>query len=122
MFKGAQVIFFCATAGVRLVGGGEITYQGRVEVFYNGSWGSVCDYSWRLNEAHVVCRQLGFPGAVRGIQDQSFGTGKGKIWMRDVYCTGRESYLHECHHRGWGQTGDCSHSSDVGVVCIPGNC
>ena len=94
-------------------------------MFYNGSWGTVCaDYWYRyryLKIANVICRQLGYPGADRKENRQSFGTGKGKIWMSYVRCTGEESSLQECRHTGWGQTRGCSHSSYVGVVCIPGN-
>jgi len=44
---------------VRLVGSGY-TYKGRLEVFYNGIWGTVCDDGVTSTEASVICYQLGF--------------------------------------------------------------
>lgn len=103
---------------VRLVGGHS--RQGRLEVFYNGTWGTVCGGLWDLRDANVACRQLGFEGALKAEGFEAFGQGKGQIWMDDVQCIGNESSLTECQHRGWG-VNNCGHKHDAGAVCIPGN-
>lgn len=97
---------------VRLVGGQD-KYEGRVEIFHNGVWGTVCDDDWDINDAHVVCRQLQFSGATDVVL---FGDGQGNIWMDDVRCSGLEMSLLQCAFPGWGIQ-DCSHGEDVGVRC-----
>ena len=104
---------------VRLVGMryyGHFASQGRVEVLYDGIWGTVCDDYWDLKDANVVCRQLGFPRAVAANSSAAFGEGEGQIWMDNVKCTGVESSLTECAHNGWGNE-NCVHGEDAGVVC-----
>eukprot|EP00118_Oscarella_pearsei_P020627 m.224758 g.224758 ORF g.224758 m.224758 type:complete len:1431 (+) comp40003_c2_seq6:15-4307(+) len=98
---------------IRLVGSLERN-KGRVEVFHNGIWGTVCDDSWDLNDADVVCRQLGFVRATKAVQ--SFGGGSGTIWMDDLVCHGNEKSLDSCYFNGWGSH-NCGHSEDAGVVC-----
>ncbi|KAG7460201.1 hypothetical protein MATL_G00218830 [Megalops atlanticus] len=100
---------------VRLVGG-KLSSEGRVEVYHSGTWGTVCDDSWDLAEAQVVCRQLRFPGAQSVALGATYGQGSGNIWLDDMDCKGTETSLSSCRFKGWGIT-DCSHSEDAGVVC-----
>uniref|UniRef100_A0A8C1S735 SRCR domain-containing protein n=1 Tax=Cyprinus carpio TaxID=7962 RepID=A0A8C1S735_CYPCA len=102
---------------VRLVG--DLPSSGRVEVYHDGQWGTVCDDGWELAEAQVVCRQLGFPGAISVTPGGQYGEGSGPIWLDDMNCKGSESSLSDCSFKGWGVT-DCSHKEDAGVVCETG--
>ena len=81
---------------------------------YTGVWGTVCNDSFTISSANVVCRQLGFPGAVQVI---SFGPGTGQIWLDEVQCTGTEMSIENCSHNEFA-VHNCLHSNDAGVVCI----
>ena len=102
------------SSNLRLANGGN--YYGRVEVYYSGRWGTVCDDHWDINDAHVVCRQLGFPGASYQFHSAQYGQGSGKIWLDDVICQGGEASLSSCSHSGWGNH-NCGHSEDASVIC-----
>ena len=104
---------------VRLVNG-LTQYEGRVEVYYSGEWGTVCDDEWDFNDAQVVCKELGFGPAVDASGLAFYGQGIGRIWLDDVNCVGTEVTIGNCSHNGWGNE-DCTHSEDAGVKCSASN-
>ena len=108
--------YSCSVA-VRLAGGSSEA-EGRVEVYINGEWGTVCGESWDPLDSKVVCRQLGYKGVNHTFSDTSqhnFGAGTGQSWLTDLRCTGSEANLLQCPNGVVESV--CSLSHDVGVVC-----
>ena len=100
---------------IRLVDGSG-PHEGRVEVYYAEQWGTVCDDLFDINDANVVCRQLGYPRAIRHRSRAYFGQGSGSIWLDNVHCVGTETSIYNCRHNGFGNH-NCGHWEDVGVEC-----
>ncbi|KAG8546835.1 hypothetical protein GDO81_029740 [Engystomops pustulosus] len=107
----------------RLAGYPRKHNEGRIEVFYNQEWGTICDDDFTMENAHILCRHLGFTEATGWTHSAKYGKGIGRIWLDNVICTGSEKSIEECKSRGWGNS-DCTHEEDAGVVCkderIPG--
>ncbi|KAM9630932.1 macrophage receptor MARCO [Morphnus guianensis] len=96
---------------VRIAEGGR---RGRVEIFHQGSWGTICDDGWSTQDATVVCRMLGY---TRAIATFTATAGTGQIWLDDVNCRGNEDSIFDCPKPDWG-VNNCSHSEDAGMECI----
>ncbi|XP_053401388.1 uncharacterized protein LOC128557644 isoform X2 [Mercenaria mercenaria] len=101
---------------IRLVDGPDES-SGAVEVYHNGLWGRVCDDSFGIQDAKVICRQLGYPTDYVDYTIKSYyGYSNTKIWLDELYCRGTENSLEECSHAGWGYH-DCSIYEHAGVHC-----
>ncbi|XP_072353865.1 lysyl oxidase homolog 3B-like isoform X2 [Scyliorhinus torazame] len=108
---------------VRLSGYPRKHNEGRVEVRYEGEWGTICDDDFKLENAVVLCRMMGFTTATGWTHSAKYGKGAGRVWLDNLDCRGTEKDVSQCKSLGWGQT-DCTHEEDAGVVCkderIPG--
>ncbi|XP_061193624.1 scavenger receptor cysteine-rich domain superfamily protein-like [Saccostrea echinata] len=101
---------------IRLVNG-STSNEGRVEVFNNGRWGTVCDDDWDDKDARVVCRTLGYSGNSTAHRRAYFGRGSGTYWLRNVACQGTETSIFDCIYSRYYSYWPCSHSNDAGVTC-----
>ncbi|XP_052668007.1 scavenger receptor cysteine-rich type 1 protein M130-like [Harpia harpyja] len=101
---------------LRLAAGGG-PCAGRVEVKLQGRWGSVGDDNWDMEDAEVVCQQLGCGSATGAyIASRRFGKGDGPISLAVIDCRGDEAALWNCEVRGWGPYAGV-HDFDAAVVC-----
>ncbi len=100
--------------------GGKGRCSGRLEVYHNAVWGSVCDDQWDISDAQVVCRQLGCGAALRADGNSVFGAGKGVVWLNRVECRGNEIHLWDCHLSLKNHT-DCSRKEHAGLTCAGHN-
>jgi len=116
-------LFIFVAHQVRLVDGPNL-HTGRVEVYtnrtgglHNAEWGTICDNNWDIQDARVVCHQLGYPDAVGAPISAHYGQGTGPIWLNNVKCLGNESDILECAHNGIGNHNRCEHDQDASVEC-----
>ena len=111
------MFIYVATAEgtIRLVNGHNES-EGRVEIYLQGQWGTICDDHWDIQSATVVCKQLGFLDAISAVGNAEFGEGSGPIHLDDLLCVGNESALINCSARPIGEH-NCDHSEDAGVRC-----
>ena len=103
------------TVLIRLAGRNSHAY-GRVEIYYNGEWGTVCDDGWDHADATVVCRQLGFHSSGTAYGSAHYGAGTGPIWLSRLSCFGNESNLTDCNQLSV-KTKNCTHHDDASVYC-----
>ncbi|NXK98139.1 C163A protein, partial [Formicarius rufipectus] len=98
---------------VRLVGSpGHCA--GRVEVYASGTWSTICQERWDLQDATVVCRELGCGAALEALGSARFGPGTGTLWPYIADCNGTEESLWECPR---SEQRECRHGAGAGAVC-----
>ncbi|XP_075019629.1 T-cell differentiation antigen CD6 [Calonectris borealis] len=91
--------------------GGRDGCAGRVEVFFRGTWSTVCDSTWYELEASVLCRTLGCGEPLRQL---SFGhTLPGRMLYQ---CESQQPSLAHCQWT-YNKSAPCHQSRAAGVVC-----
>jgi lysyl oxidase-like protein 2/3/4 len=97
---------------------GTTSNCGRVEVFYGGEWGTICDDNWTERDATVICKQLGYERGVQSFNEIEFGSCLGPIWLEDLSCSEFDNSVMDCSHNGWGMH-NCTREDSVDVCCDP---
>ncbi len=123
MFTNCLSLSCVDSVSVRLVNGSN-PCAGRVEVYKDRRWGTVCHYDWDIADAALVCRELDCGTAVKATyfyicEDPCphFGQGSGPISMGYVECSGSETALKDCRSNSQYTQWYCNHNYDAGVVC-----
>ncbi|XP_056014421.1 deleted in malignant brain tumors 1 protein-like [Ostrea edulis] len=93
---------------------GQSEFQGRVEVYVNNEWGTICDDGWGQDEARVICRTLGYSEYGVAVSNGLFGEGSGPIVLDDVHCRGDENSVVDC---SYSSVHNCNHGEDAGAIC-----
>ena len=79
--------------------GSLLPNAGRIEILYAGVWGTIGLNNWDINDAAVVCRQLGYQtGAEAALTNGVYGPFIGPTWLTNLQCTGYETNVMNCAH------------------------
>ncbi|KAK3107649.1 hypothetical protein FSP39_019166 [Pinctada imbricata] len=111
-----------ANGSVRLKGPAQYSGIGCVEFYYNGAWGSVCDDFWGINNAKVICRQLGYdPNQARSgipaMYDYFRQNVSTQIVLDDIKCNGNEARIDQCPHSPYDVT-NCAVDERLCISCL----
>ncbi|XP_053387280.1 deleted in malignant brain tumors 1 protein-like [Mercenaria mercenaria] len=99
-------------SGIRLANGTG-PFGGRVEVNINGVWGTVCDDSFDINDASVMCRTMNLT-ATAYIKGAFYGRGIGPIFAQKFKCGGNEQHIKQCK---FDVNVQCTHARDISIYC-----
>ena len=102
---------------MRLGGVGSSAKEGYVEgLGSNGQWGGICDDNFDINDAHVICKMLGYPLATGAFGYYGTAPSGNNFVLDDLGCTGNEASVFDCLHNGeWNE--DCGATDIAGVQC-----
>ena len=100
--------------------GGANHLEGRVEVFHDGKWGTVCADGWGIEEAMTVCRQLNLGFASKAVVEDNFGGEVLQVILSGVQCRVDAISIYKCEHDELENTTCSSKGRVAGVVCVDG--
>lgn len=90
----------------------------RLETFFAGEWGTVCETGFTDKDAGVVCKALGYHSGGKAYTRYGSGqTAPARMWLSKVKCGGGEQDIGDCQHDKWGEVRGCNAKMAVGVCC-----
>ena len=101
---------------IRLTGG-STPYEGRVEVYIDGQWGTVCSMEdVTTAEAVTLCNSLGFGPPQSIVSGSLYGDDTDiPILVTSLVCHGTQIDFTQCAIRN--QPSSCTHNNDIGLIC-----
>uniref|UniRef100_A0A669EFL6 SRCR domain-containing protein n=1 Tax=Oreochromis niloticus TaxID=8128 RepID=A0A669EFL6_ORENI len=108
------LISLISADSVRLLNGSSLC-SGRLQVKSNQRWSSVCEDDFDLQDAEVICRELGC-GPPLHLQGALYGEVEAPVWSREFQCGGHESALLDCRSSGSVRS-SCSPGKAAGLTC-----
>ena len=109
--------WFHSLENIRLTGG-STSYEGRIEVFLDGQWGTVCSTEEITTaEAATLCISLGFGPPQSVVSGALYGDSADvPILVDSLVCQGAKDHFTECRvSRNKGLS--CTHDNDIGIIC-----
>uniref|UniRef100_A0A1X7T7Q6 Uncharacterized protein n=1 Tax=Amphimedon queenslandica TaxID=400682 RepID=A0A1X7T7Q6_AMPQE len=105
----------CTDNEVRL-SGSSMDWVGRIELCVERTWTTLCDKTWDLKDAAVICRQLGYSSYGAMPMYNCFTEGQLLFGITSIDCTGSENHILNCTHNGPALY-NCESHNDAGVIC-----
>ena len=90
--------------------------EGRIEVYHNQIWGTICGQSFDLIAGEAICRQLGYSNVITVYGSARYKKGYGPVWLANLQCPLSAKTILECQHSGWGNN-NCNHGEDASILC-----
>lgn len=107
--------------------GGQNELEGRLEIYLNNKWGTICDYGWTIIDAALACHQMGLalnPSNWRLLRSEVPNANNGDdILLSNVRCTEYDIDIRNCRAERRSQhefEHSCTHENDVGIRCSVG--
>ena len=95
--------------------------DGRVEMKLRGRWGTVADDAWDMDDAEVVCQQLGCGSAAHTIFTSQILEAHSTLMLVHVNCKGTEKAIWDCNIKRWGPY-SLRRTYNASVVCQGETC
>ena len=135
------VIGPCIDGSIRIIpSNARSVIKGRVEVCFNGIWGTICSLNWDDQDASVACKQLGYSAegstqilkcicnafftcceqftlTIGALSIGSYHDHVSNVHIIDISCTGFESSVFDCPHTAATPSQSCPNNADAYIQC-----